>query len=121
MIAAATAAVVAVDVAVVTAVLLLAISVAVVAVLAEVEAEAAGVLDTVAVPLTTGFNATMGKFCAAKRVLVAAPGAAADRNPNPETGSGFAVATTEEADVLVTAAVTADFDFLTPLVRGLGP
>lgn len=121
MIAAATAAVAAVDVTVVAGVLLMALSVAVVAVLAEVETGAVGVLDTIAVPLTTGFNATMGKFCAAKRVLVAAPGAAADRNPNPETGSGFAVATTEGAEVLVTVVATADFDFLTPLLRGLGP
>lgn len=82
-----------------------------------------GVLDTIEVPLTTGFKATMGKFCAAKRVVVAAPGPA-DKNPNPETGRGLAgvAEDVEEIAEVAEAFAAADLDFLTPLlVLGRGP
>lgn len=53
------------------------------------------------VPLTTGFSATMGKFWAAKRVVVAPAPGAAERNPNPETGSAFPGTADEEGEEAV--------------------
>lgn len=91
--------------------------------------------DTKEEPLTTGFRATMGKFCAAaKRVVVAEPGLD-DKNPKPEgTERGFVAVTdagirefeAEDAAAAfafaAAAAAAAAFDFREPLLaRGRGP